>query len=475
MKRLVLGVAAASLLAACSASSASNDESTRTKALEAVDKAASSTFEPVNYVQVAHPEWIKDAVIYQVNTRQFTSEGTFAAAQEHLPRLAELGVDVLWLMPIHPIGEDKRKGSLGSPYSVRDFQDVNPEFGTKEDFKAFVDEAHALGMKVILDWVANHSAWDNPLMETNPDWYDKGPDGKPRHTPWTDWTDIVDLNYESPGLRQYMTESFEYWVREYGVDGFRCDVAGFVPMDFWETLRPRLDAIRPVFMLAEWESRDMHRKAFDATYAWSWKNAIQEAVKNKTTGPINSYFYNHHNSWPEGAMRMMYTSNHDQNAWDGTAKEIYGDALDLAKVFAFTNDGIPLIYNGQEAGLDHMLEFFEKDEIVWKDDPANDLFKTLITLKTETTALHNGFHGAPVVSQPNSASDTVFSYSRTDENGGVFVVLNLSDADNTVTFPELYVDASGWTDVMSGEGVDLSQDGGLTVPGQGYRLLKRTS
>lgn len=222
---------------------------------------------PKPYVQLTHPEWLKNATLYELNTRQFTPEGTFRAAEAHLPRLKALGVDVIWLMPINPIGVKNRKGTLGSPYSVRDYYGVNPEFGTLEDLKHFVTSAHALGMKVILDWVANHSAWDNVMVAEHPDWYERDYKGDLRPTPWWDWSDIIDLDYSKPALREYMTKAMAYWVRAADIDGFRCDVAGFVPVDFWENVRAELDAIKPVFMLAEWESRDLHARAFDATYA----------------------------------------------------------------------------------------------------------------------------------------------------------------------------------------------------------------
>ncbi len=205
-----------------------------------------------------HPDWSLDATLYELNTRQFTEAGTFGAAEAHLPRLAGLGVDIIWLMPIHPIGEKNRKGSLGSPYSVRDYFGVNPEFGTLDDLKRFIAAAHALGMHVILDWVANHTAWDNPLVAEHPEWYARDAAGQLRSTPWWDWSDVVDLDFGQPGLRRYMLEAMSYWVREADIDGFRCDVAGYVPGDFWDAARSVLDAIRPVFMLAEWEARDLH-------------------------------------------------------------------------------------------------------------------------------------------------------------------------------------------------------------------------
>ncbi|RZJ88059.1 MAG: alpha-amlyase, partial [Brevundimonas sp.] len=228
---------------------------------------AEGLYEPRPASTVRHPDWSKSAVLYQLNTRQFTPEGTFRAAQGQLGRLKALGVDIIWLMPVQPIGEVNRKGTLGSPYSVRDYLAVNPEFGTMADLKAFVAAAHDQGLHVILDWVANHTSWDNALTVQHPDWYERDLDGHFRPTPWWDWSDIINLNYGHADLRRYMTEAMMFWVREADIDGFRCDVAGFVPIDFWETARAQLETIKPVFMLGEWEMRDLHRAAFDATYA----------------------------------------------------------------------------------------------------------------------------------------------------------------------------------------------------------------
>lgn len=233
------------------------------------------------YVKLTHPEWSKNATIYELNTRQFSEEGTFKAAQRQLPRIKELGIDIIWLMPINPIGKKNRKGTLGSPYSVKDYFEVNPEFGTLQDLKNFVNEAHKLGMYVILDWVANHTAWDNVLVEKHPEWYAKDYKGDFRPTPWWDWSDIIDLDYSKPGLREYMTEALKYWVKEADIDGYRCDVAGFVPLDFWNNARKELDAIKPVFMLGEWESRDLHASAFDMTYAWDWNEKLHNICMGK--------------------------------------------------------------------------------------------------------------------------------------------------------------------------------------------------
>jgi glycosidase len=267
VRLILLALAAAFVLSAC--------DRTGTPA------AIPDPYAPHPYVELSHPDWSRNAVIYQINTRQFTPEGTFRAARAELPRLKELGVDILWLMPVHEIGVQNRKGTLGSPYSVRDYYSVNPEFGTMEDLRAFVDEGHAQGMHVILDWVANHTAWDNPLVTEHPDWYDRDWKGEYHPTPWWDWSDIIDLDYDQPGLRRYMTEAMVYWVREAGIDGFRADVAGYVPLDFWENVRRELDAIKPVFMLAEWDQRDVHARAFDATYAWGWNNALHDVTMGR--------------------------------------------------------------------------------------------------------------------------------------------------------------------------------------------------
>jgi len=257
-------------------------------------------YQPVPYVQIQHPEWSRNAAIYEMNIRQFTPEGTFAAAEKHLPRLKDLGVDIIWLMPIHEIGVKNRKGSLGSPYSVKDFYSVNSEFGDLDSLKHFVSTAHELGLHVILDWVANHTSWDNPLVDQHPEWYSRDWKGELHPTPWSDWSDIIELDYSQPGLRRYMTEAMKYWVTEAGVDGFRCDVAGYVPLDFWNNLRSELDEIRPVFMLAEWETRDLHARAFDMTYAWNWHNAVHDIAQGKTdVGALVHFYASNQESYPD--------------------------------------------------------------------------------------------------------------------------------------------------------------------------------
>jgi len=423
--------------------------------------------------KIKAPEWSKDAVIYQINTRQYSEGGDFKAVEDDLARIKSLGVDILWFMPIHPIGEVKRKGSMGSPYAVKDFQAVNADLGTLEDFKSLVDAAHAMDMKVIIDWVANHTAWDNALMTEHPDWYTRNAEGEMQHPPETDWYDVADLDYSKQGLRDYMTESLLYWVRDVGIDGYRCDVAGMVPTDFWNSVRPKLDAIKPVFMLAEWQEPELHEKAFDASYAWRWKEIMQDIVKGKANASdIAGYYSDYQSSWPKGAMRMAYTENHDQNTWDGTTNEVYGDALEAALALSFVGNGIPLIYNGQEAGNQKRLEFFEKDLVGWKDHPHQGLIRKLTTLKKNNSVLWNGAWGEPLEAISTSHPNDVFSFMRADAKSGVFAVFNLSDKAVDVSFKDDRQTGS-YTTSLNGEAITLTPDTTLTLQPWDYRIYIR--
>jgi glycosidase len=435
---------------------------------------AEPNYAPRDIVEVQNAAWTRDAVLYQLNTRQFTPEGTFAAARQQLPRLAAMGVDIIWLMPIHPIGDANRKGSLGSPYAVRDYRAVNPELGSEADFRAFVAEAHRLGLKVILDWVANHSAYDNPLTQSHPEWYTRTPEGALMSPAGTDWSDVADFDYSQPGLRRYMTESLVYWVREFGVDGYRADVAGYVPTDFWETARAELDKVKPVFMLAEWEQRDLHARAFDATYGWGWKEAMQRLVKDGSgAGAMRGYYAGQSETWPHAAMRMVYTENHDQNSWDGVAAQIYGPAYEAAIALSFVGPGLPLIYNGQEADNDRQLAFFERDPIVWKDGKHAALFAKLIALKTEARALHNGRFGACMVEVPTNQTADVYAFTRGQKGGRVFAVFNLSPRPQAVAFTQARHHGR-YADALSGAGMTFAGGETLELPAWGYRIYAET-
>ncbi len=426
------------------------------------------------YVTLENAEWTKDAVLYQINTRQFTEEGTFAAAQEQLPRLKKLGVDIVWLMPIHPIGAKNRKGTLGSPYSVRDYYAVNPEFGTMEDFKAFVDAAHALDMKVILDVVANHTAWDHPFVTEHPDWYEKDWKGDFRPTPWWDWSDIVDLDWSKTGVREHIGGALEFWVREAGVDGYRADVAGYVPVDFWNKLRARLDDIKPVFMLAEWKTPELHRQAFDATYAWDWHNIAKDIAQGKADATAFYGFYaENESSWPAEAMRMPYIANHDSNAWEGTQYENFGDALPAFIALSFVSEGIPLIYNGQEACNEKRLEFFEKDPIDWSQGEGCDLnqhFADLIAFKSANAALHNGKWGGRMVKVENDAPQQLFSWVREKDGNKVVGLFNLSDEPLDAKLTSALADGD-YAEYGSGSRVRVGGNHAVTLGPWEYMIL----
>lgn len=394
-------------------------------------------YQPRTPYTVKQPEWSKNAVIYQVNTRQFSQEGSFEGVIAKLSHIRELGASILWLMPIHPIGEMHRKGTLGSPYAVKDYFAINPEFGNEKSFKQLIDKAHELGLKVILDWVPNHSAWDNVLVEQHPEWYAKDYKGDFRPSPWWDWSDIIEFDYDQPGLRKYMIEAMCYWVEKFDIDGFRCDVAGYVPNDFWHQAREALDSIKPVFMLAEWENRDLHEKAFNMTYAWSWNETMHEIAQGQASvDRLRKYYSWNERAWPHSAYRMTFVSNHDKNAWDGTQHEQFGDCLEAAIVLSVLGEGMPLIHNGQEAGESKRLAFFERDPIDWQPHAIGDLYKRLIKVKKAIPALWNGEFGARMIQVPNSEPGQVFSFVRKDNAQAVFVVLNLSDQEVRVTFDE---------------------------------------
>ncbi|MEZ5920046.1 MAG: alpha-amylase family glycosyl hydrolase [Parvularculaceae bacterium] len=430
-------------------------------------------YQPIPYVKLDHPEWSRNAVLYQINIRQYSREGTFAAVERDLPRLQALGVDILWLMPIHPIGEEKRKGSLGSYYAVKDYYGVNPEFGNLADLKSLVSAAHQRGMHVILDWVANHTAWDNSLVKEHPEWYVHDWKGDFRPTLWFDWSDIIDLDYTKPELREYMTGAMKYWVAEAGIDGFRCDVAGFVPLDFWENVRAELDAIKPVFMLAEYEGRDAHARAFDATYAWSFSNILRSVANGKAdVGAFSGYYSENQGVWPNDAYRMTYTTNHDVNSWDGTDSELYGAAKDIASALTFISEGIPLIYNGQEAGLDKRLAFFEKDPIEWRKSPKAALYKKLIETKHNTKALWNGAAGARMIPVVNSAPKEVLSFVRFGSADGIFAIFNFSPKTTTISFSGI-LHHGEYHEIFTGEAISFRDDTALTLDPWAFKVYKK--
>ena len=460
MKRRVFGFATLVLAAGCATAPVPTPE-------------AATRQGPPAQVRVEHPDWAKNAAIYELNTRQFTEEGTFEAARAHLPRIRDLGVDIVWLMPIHPIGEKRRKGSLGRPYAVRDYRKVNPEFGTLEDFRRFVATAHDLGMYVIIDWVANHTAWDNWMIEQHPEWYTRDAAGEFTHPADTDWTDVADLDFSQPGLREYMAESLEYWVREVGIDGYRCDVAGLVPTDFWNDVRRRLDAIKPVFMLAEWETQELHEQAFDATYAWRLYDLVHNVAMGKADARVlRDYYEDDQANWPADAIRMTFVSNHDKNTWDGTQFEQFGAALEAAIVLTVVGEGMPLLYNGQEAGNTKRLEFFEKDAIRWQAHPLADFYRDLFALLEGNRALWHGAQGGQMELIDNDAPGQVLSFVRRKGDDRVFAAFNFSARPATVRFGGR-VHHGAWRNHFDGATERIDAATTLQLAPWGYRVFVR--
>lgn len=380
-----------------------------------------------NAAQTNTPEWAYNSTIYEVNIRQFTEEGTFKAFEEHLPRLKELGVDILWLMPIHPIGELNRKGTKGSYYSVKNYTDVNPEFGTMDEFKGLVNTIHSLGMYVIIDWVANHSSWDNVWVEKYPEFYTRDENGN-FVPPVDDWSDVIDLNFKNKMLWEKMADALKFWVEEFNIDGYRCDVAGMVPVEFWNYVRPQLEEIKPVFMLAEWDTPDMHFEAFDMTYD-SELHKIMNRIYSKENNvkDLINHLAQDRNKYPENAIRMQFTDNHDENTWNGTVFERLGDAAETFAVLTYTLPGMPLIYSGQEAGNNKRLEFFEKDPIEWKGHSFTALYTKLNLLRKNNKALWSVERGGEYIVIPNSDPNRVLTFLRKTKDNILFSVFNLSD------------------------------------------------
>jgi cyclomaltodextrinase / maltogenic alpha-amylase / neopullulanase len=384
------------------------------------EKVVVSTVEP--------PAWSINANIYEVNTRQFTPEGTFAAFEEHLDRLQDLGVNILWFMPVQPIGEKNRKGTLGSYYSIANYTAINPEYGTMEDFRHLVDAIHERGMYVILDWVANHTAWDHHWTKTHPHYFDLDEDGNFR-SPNEDWSDVIQLDYDNEELRDAMIAEMRFWIEDVGIDGFRCDVADYVPTDFWVRARTEFEAIKPVFMLAEAENPELHKEAFEAGYGWRFHHIMNDVAKgDKNVEAIDNYFFEENaGNFPAGSYKMYFITNHDENSWAGTEFDRMGDGVEAFAVLTVTVPGMVLLYNGQEAGFDRMLEFFEKDQIDWDDFKYHDFYKTLLGLKARNKALWNGNHGGEIIRVNTCHDSQIFAFVREKDGDKVLVAMNLAD------------------------------------------------
>lgn len=425
-----------------------------------------------------HPEWSYGAVLYEMNVRQLTPEGTLRAAAARLEFLRDLGVDAVWLMPIYPIGEKNRKGTLGSYYSIRDYCAVNPELGTMDDFDDFVAEAHRLGMKVLMDWVANHTSRDARWIAGKPaSWYERDASGEPA-VPW-DWTDTAKLDYANRDVWEAQAAAMEFWIARHAVDGFRCDMAMLVPIGFWQYAAARLRRVKPdLFLLAEAEQRNLFDDGvFDACYGWEMHHLLNDVAQQRVrVTALRDWLRADRGRYPRSAMRLAFTSNHDENSWNGSEFTRMGGAREIMAAFTFVVPrGLPLVYTGQEIGYDHSFAFFDRDPIPAESYRANaytEFYRRLTELRHANPALAAGGRGGDMVEISNNAEDCLMTFVREVPGNQVVAVMNLSPyAIETDYYTGIY--AGMYTDALTGRPSELR---GHVVEPMGpwsYRILTR--
>lgn len=422
---------------------------------------------PVNRVA-----WRTHTTMYEVNIRQYTREGTFRAFQTHLPRLKDMGIETLWLMPITPIAQKNKKGTLGSYYACSDYCSINPEFGTLTDFKALVAEAHQLGFKLIIDWVANHTGWDHVWTVTHPDYYKRDDTGAIKTAAGMD--DIIELDYQNRALVQAMIEAMQFWVRECDIDGFRCDLASWVPLDFWRTARPALDVLKPMFWLGEMDAIDSNAylEVFDVAYAWNWMHLSEDFYKSeRNVNKLLLLLKNYLEMYPPGATALYFSSNHDENSWNGSEYEKYGEMALLMAVLSCTFDGVPLIYSGQELPNYKRLLFFDKDSIEWNESPAlHDFYKKLLLLRRTHPAVASGDVSVQTeIFQPES-DHLVVGYIRKGGGRQVLVLLNFSPYPSSFTLQKPQLDGK-FTELFSEVEFDLNAKHNFQLKAWGYKVF----
>ncbi|MFD2518464.1 alpha-amylase family glycosyl hydrolase [Salinimicrobium flavum] len=395
-------------------------------------------------------EALESAVIYEANIRQYSPEGTFDAFTEDIPKLKELGVKVIWLMPVYPISETKRKATgdlsvediedpeerkkyLGSYYAISDYTGINPNFGTREDFDELIKTAHENGMYVLLDWVANHTGWDHKWLTEKPEFYTQNEHGEPVDPLNPDtgeswgWTDVADLNYDNKELWDEMTNAMKYWIEEHDVDGFRADVAGEVPTEFWEQALPKLEENKEIFMLAESEKKDLFHEAFDMGYNWEGHHLKNELAKgNITVEEWDAYMQKIDTTYQQDDYLMNFVTNHDENSWNGTIRERMGEAAEAMTALTYTLPGMPLIYSGQEYDMDKRLLFFEKDTIPKEKGKMWPVLKKLGKLKNTNKALHGGKEAGDYLRLKTSADKQVLAFERSKNSSKVVYIANMS-------------------------------------------------
>lgn len=384
-------------------------------------------------------EWTKDAVIYEVNVRQYTEEGTFRAFSEHLQEVKDMGVNTLWFMPVHPISETKRSGTLGSYYSITDYREINPEFGTKEDFAALVDRAHEMGFHVMMDWVANHTGWDCPWIKEHPDWYTRDAAGNIISPEGMGWPDVADLNYENADMRAEMISCMKYWVEEYDIDGFRCDYANGVPTDFWEEARTELEEVKPLYMLAEDDKAlSLLNRAFDFNYNLHLYDTLLSIAKDSKNADSVKYYIPE--NYPDGTYTMNFLDNHDKNSYENNILSGFGtDALPAMFSLIYTIPGTPMIYTGDEIGLDHNIAFMEKDTVNWNGSELSyrGLLAELGKIRSSNPALYSGNYGG-AINYYDLDNKHVLAFYRGKDGNLVKCLFNLSKREQTIDVTELF-------------------------------------
>ena len=422
-----------------------------------------------------HADWSYSAVIYEMNVRQLTEEGTFKSAMRHLQHLKDVGVDVVWMMPIYPIGVAERKGSLGSYYSISDYCDVNPEFGSMAEFDAFVEEAHRLGIKVLLDWVANHTARDAKWLKNKPmSWYERDEKGVAK-VPW-DWSDTAKLNYAEKEVWQGQIDAMKFWVEKHSIDGFRCDMAMLVPLAFWQEVRKELQSVKSdIFMLAEAEGVEFFDNAFDACYGWELHHSMVDVAQGKSrVGVLRDKIYSILNNNPQTSMCMSFTSNHDENSWSGSEQSRFGEALDAMSALTFVlPKSFPLIYTGQEIGYDHSFAFFDKDAMPkFEPNEATETYRRLCELKHEFSALNSADKGGSFIEINTNASDCLLTFVCENEQGRVVYIANLSPYKIFADF-HTGIYAGEYHNVLTGEKETLYEHTWGDMEPWSFRLLSQ--
>ena len=412
--------------------------------------------------------WIKHTNIYEVNLRQYTPEGTITAFAEHLPRLRDMGVETLWFMPITPIAQKNKKGSLGSYYACSDYTSVADEFGTLDDFRSLVQQAHGMGFKVILDWVANHTGWDHRWTVEHPDWYERD-----EHTgdfkKASGMDDIIELDFNNPEVRKAMTDAMAFWIRETDIDGFRADLAFWVELDFWQEAKPELEQIKPLFWLGELDALDNpeYMQVYDAAYTWKWMHTAEKFYRGHTSFGELLQVLQQYQQAP--GLKAWFTTNHDENSWNGTEYEKYGDMAKALAVFSCTWPGLPLLYSGQEAPNHKRLQFFEKDVIHWGYEcNLHPFYQTLFHLKKNHPAMATD---ASLHLLSAEEGQPVLAFRREAGEKEVLVLLNFSGEVRTVHLGEKKQGA--YVDVFTKEPVDLSTTAEQVLQPWGFSVLEK--